>query len=237
MPRLYRFIILALVGFAIGGGIAYMQARHAAAPSQVDVSQAASQSTDQPASGALPTHDHAAHMQQAQERAAAAPSPLAGSGLDGGFDLVDHNGQAVTHESWPGKYKLVFFGFTHCPDICPAALDRITSALSLLGADAAALQPLFITVDPARDTPETLREYLSEDYPGVLGLTGSEAQVKQAENAYKVYAARVETGTEVYTMAHSSFVFLMSPEDQLLEVFRDSDPAEEMAARIRARLP
>lgn len=176
-------------------------------------------------------HDHAAMMAEMSETQPTVP-PVAGSAVGGAFSLTDHNGNAVTNESWPGKYKLVFFGFTHCPDICPAALDKMTAALTTLGDKAQDVQPLFITIDPARDDAAALKAYLASYHASILGLTGSEEQVKQVEDAYKVYAAKVDTGTPVYTMAHSSFVFLLSPDDQLLEIFRDGDPAEQMAGKI-----
>lgn len=189
---------------------------------------------------------HAAHrgMQDHQDHMAATDAPaetpdaapvVAGAGVGGAFSLIDHNGMAVTNESWPGKYKLVFFGFTHCPDICPAALDKMTTALNTLGDKAEMVQPLLITIDPARDDAATLKAYVSNYHPSIVGLTGSEEQLKQAENAYKVYAAKTGEG-ENYTMAHSSFIFLMSPADELLEIIREDEPADAAAQRIAARL-
>lgn len=282
MKPLYRFMILALVGFTLGATIAYWQARNdepvvqqetvevdgaqvevstaadaalntaaddvvaAAPPAEADVATetaveavpaeaAASEAPADAAHDAHTGHDHAA-MMAAREAAQSAAPPVAGSTVGGAFSLIDHNGQAVTHESWPGKYKLVFFGFTHCPDICPAALDKMTAALNTLGDKSKDIQPLFITIDPARDDAATMKSYLASYHPGIVGLTGSEDQIKQVENAYKVYAAKVDTGTPVYTMAHSSFVFLMSPNDELLDIFRDADPADQMADKISARL-
>jgi protein SCO1/2 len=190
--------------------------------------------------GETATEDHAAHdhaaMTAEQEAASAAPAPVAGSSVGGAFTLTDHNGVEVTDQSWPGQYKLVFFGFTHCPDICPAALDKMTAALNTLGDTAAKIQPVFITIDPARDDAATMKNYLASYHPSILGLTGTEEQIKQVEDAYKVYAARVDTGTPVYTMAHSSYIFLMSPEGELLEIFRDADPADTLAQRIEQRI-
>lgn len=290
MKPLYRFMILALVGFTLGAGIAYWQSRSELPAVQTEQEQVEqSQSDEAPVAAAetalnnaaedvvaapAPTastetaeldeaadvtaettadahadhaehaaaeghHDHAAmmaEMEAAKTAAATAPAPVAGSTVGGAFALTDHNGQAVTNESWPGKHKLVFFGFTHCPDICPAALDKMTAALNTLGDKAKNVQPLFITIDPARDNAETMKAYLGNYHPSIVGLTGTEAQIKQVEEAYKVYAAKVDTGTPVYTMAHSSFVFLMSPDDELLEIYRDTDPADQMAEKIGARV-
>lgn len=290
MKRVYYFMVLALIGFTLGAGIAYWQAR-SNAPETVaestDAAPAADSATSTAADAALNAaaddvvaadapaleiaatemgasedapaettttetapadeaadaevqpahgeHDHAA-MMAAQDAAKNAAPPVAGSTVGGAFELVDHNGNAVTHESWPGKYKLVFFGFTHCPDICPAALDRMTAALETLGDNAKDIQPLFITIDPARDDAATMKAYLANYHASIVGLTGSEEQIKQVEETYKVYAAKVDTGTPVYTMAHSSFIFLMSPNDELLEIFRDTNPAEEMVQKIAARV-
>lgn len=280
MTRFYRFMILALVGFAIGGGIAVLQQWREAQnqptvaiesedgqvttdlPTAVAVQSAAeaalhagahdvvggdadadvpAETTEMAAHEGHAAHDMAGHEHENAQRPAPTDgdvaAAVAGSSVGGAFDLTDHNGQAVTDKSWPGKYTLVFFGFTHCPDVCPAALDKMTAALETLGADTEKLQPLFITIDPARDDAATMKTYLEGYHPSILGLTGTEAQIKQAENGYKVYAAKVEGADAVnYTMAHSSYVFLMSPDGELLEIFRDADPADAMASRIRARV-
>ena len=295
MKPLYRFMILALVGFTLGAGIAYWQSGNKEPVVQVEQPEAADVQVEADAAelsgaaaetalnnaaedvvAAAPTesaatastemggleagaaeettadahadhadhadhaaatgeHDHAAMMAQMEAAKSVAP-PVAGSAVGGAFSLTDHNGQAVTQESWPGKYKLVFFGFTHCPDICPAALDKMTAALNTLGDKAANIQPLFITIDPARDDAATMKAYLGNYHPSIVGLTGSEEQIKQVEETYKVYAAKVDTGTPVYTMAHSSFVFLMSPNDELLDIFRDADPADQLVTKIDERL-
>ncbi len=266
MKGIYRFMVLALIGFTLGAGVAYWQAtsRHvepvavdaqeqaaadaainagaadvvAAAPQDSAASSATEMAAadDHVAHDAHAGHDHAAMMPVRESATATTTDAVAGSAVGGAFALTDHNGQAVTHESWPGKYKLVFFGFTHCPDICPAALDRMTSALETLGDKTQQIQPLFITIDPARDDAATMKAYLGNYHAAILGLTGSDAQIKQVEDVYKVYAAKVDNDAPVYTMAHSSFIFLMTPDDQLLDIFRDADPADQMAAKIAERL-
>ncbi len=253
MQRFYRFMILALVGFAIGGGIAVLQQSRenqpepAAVvasgedqvgidlPTAVAIDSAAEDMVSTDAPTEMAATDHSGHD---MVDTIAAPAPaVAGSSVGGAFELTDHNGQTVTDQSWPGQHTLVFFGFTHCPDICPAALDKMTAALNALGPDSDRLQPLFITIDPARDDVATMKTYLENYHPAILGLTGTEVQIKQVEKGYKVYAAKVDGGDpENYTMAHSSYVFLMSPEGELLEVFRDADPADTLAAKIKARL-
>lgn len=184
-----------------------------------------------------------AHTNHAGAEAMPAPQPLpgdqatAGSSVGGAFTLTDHNGQTITEKSWPGKHKLVFFGFTHCPDICPATLDKLTTALGTLGAEGEKIQPLFITTDAGRDTPEVMKAYISGYHPSIVGLTGTEEQLKAAQETYKVYAAKVPgADAGAYTMDHSAFVFLMSPDDRLLDIFKKDDTAEDISAKIKMRV-
>lgn len=172
-----------------------------------------------------------------ETQAAPAAQAVAGVSVGGAFALTDHNGAAVTQASWPGKYKLVFFGFTHCPEICPVAMEKVTAALNAMGDDAQKLQTLFITVDPERDTAETLKTFLGNYHASIVGLTGSEDQIRDVKSAYKVYAAKAEGGdAENYILDHSSYTFLMSPDDALLLLFRTEDTAEAMAEKISAEL-
>uniref|UniRef100_UPI0030EB57F7 SCO family protein n=1 Tax=Sulfitobacter litoralis TaxID=335975 RepID=UPI0030EB57F7 len=103
------------------------------------------------------------------------------------FSLVDHHGQAVTQEDFAGRWQLVFFGFTHCPDICPTSLAYMDNVLELLGPDADQVAPLFVTVDPERDTPAVLKDYVANFHPQLIGLTGSQDQIAKATDAFKVY--------------------------------------------------
>ena len=245
MSRLYRFLILSIVGFVLGAGLAYVQVKREAQNAPASVIEVGEKAAEESKTdiGTAPTEmalNTAADDVGAAEAVPVAADPtkpaVAGAALGGPFSLTDHNGVAVTHESWPDKYKLVFFGFTHCPDICPAALDKITTALKMPGVPADRIQPLFITIDPSRDKPEVMKEYLAAYHPSILGLTGTDDQLKQAEGSYKVYAAKVDgADAENYTMAHSSYVFLMSPTDELLDIFKDEDPASLMAEKISAR--
>lgn len=181
----------------------------------------------------------AADAAPAEETAAAAPEgqKVAGSSVGGAFTMTDHNGNAVTEKSWPGKKKLVFFGFTHCPDICPAALDKIGAALKELGADAGKLQPIFVTTDPKRDTPARLKEYLADYDSRVVGLTGTDAQVEHIKSIYKVYAAKADgEDAENYLMDHSGYIYLMSDNDELLEIFGSDSTAETLVQKSAAHL-
>ncbi|MGO4738878.1 SCO family protein [Bosea sp. 2KB_26] len=128
--------------------------------------------------------------------------------VGGPFTLVDHKGKAVTDADFRGKPMAVFFGFTHCPEVCPTTLLDMSNWLSRLGPDADRLQILFITVDPERDTPEQMALYLQSFDPRIVGLSGSREQVDAAIGAYKVYAKRIPTESS-YTMDHTASVYLM----------------------------
>lgn len=163
---------------------------------------------------------------------------IAGLNVGGSFSLVNDQGEAVTEEDYADHYKLVFFGFTFCPDICPTELQKITNVMNKLGDQAEMVQPLFITIDPMRDTPEVLDQYLDSFHPEIVGLTGTEPQVDIAIKNYKVFATKVESEElSDYTMDHSSFTYLMSPDNKLISIYRMDDDADFMAKDIRRYLP
>lgn len=171
-------------------------------------------------------------------RQAAAPAPapgiIAGSPMIGGpFTLVDHTGRQVTDATFRGKHLLVFFGFTNCPDVCPTALDRFAQVLELLGPAGEAVQPLMISVDPERDTPEVLARYVAAFHPRLVGLTGSPEQVKAVASAYKVYFAKAPPGEGSYDVSHSTFEYLMGPDSRNLYVLRSEAEPEKIAELIR----
>lgn len=153
------------------------------------------------------------------------------------FTLTDHTGKRVTEAEFLGRWQLVFFGFTHCPDVCPTTLAYMARVLDMLGGDTAeGVAALFITVDPGRDTPEALAKYVSAFHPGLVGLTGSEADIAAAANAFRAYYERIEQGSapDGYVMAHSGYIYLMTPDGQFETGFRESDQLpEEMARKIR----
>lgn len=157
-------------------------------------------------------------------------------GVEGTFKLVDGDGKDVTEKSWPGKYKLVFFGFTNCPEICPVTLDKVAKALDKLGADAEKVQPLFITTDPARDTPKVVKEYSAKFHKSITGLTGTEEQVKVAEASYKVYAVKRETEGGDYQIDHSGFIYFMSPDDKMIQIIGGKETADEIADKVQTGL-
>ena len=127
--------------------------------------------------------------------------------VSGRFELIDHSGAAVTERSYDGKLRVVFFGFTRCPYVCPTTLVELGGALRELGEAAAEIQPLFITVDPANDTPETLSRYVAAFHPSLVGLTGSEAQLEAAAREFNVaYGSHSAPGATPY---HSSYLYVM----------------------------
>jgi protein SCO1/2 len=163
--------------------------------------------------------------------------PVAGVQVGGPFALVDHNEQAVTQEDFADQAKLIYFGFTYCPAICPTELQKMTRVLDRLGTRAESIQPIFVTIDPERDTPEVMKEYLQSFYPEFVGLTGSRAQIDAVKKNYRVFAKRVDDpALSDYTMDHSSYIYLMSADDELLSMYRTQDDVEYMLADIKARL-
>lgn len=158
------------------------------------------------------------------------------SSVGGPFQLVDQNGATVTEADVKGKPYLVFFGFTHCPDVCPTALSEMTQTFDALGPDADKLQALFITVDPARDTPETLKEYLSSFSPRIRGLTGSQGQVDATVKTFRAYARKVPLEGDNYTMDHTALVYLMDRNGAFVQPLNLKREPADVAAELRRYL-
>ncbi|PTL81844.1 SCO family protein [Vitiosangium sp. GDMCC 1.1324] len=161
--------------------------------------------------------------------------PGAAPPVGGAFALIDHDGRPVTNETFHGTYALVFFGFTHCRVVCPRALGRLSSVLELLGPEAARVQPLYITVDPDRDSPAVMKAYL-ENRPGFLGLTGSHEQIEAAKAAFRVFARRREDPEDPdgYAVPHTAITYVINPEGVCIDHFTDALGAQEVAERLRA---
>jgi len=161
-----------------------------------------------------------------------------GAPIGGAFELTDHTGTRVTQADYAGKYLLVFFGFTHCPDVCPRAMDQFAGAMAALGDDAALVQPILITVDPERDTPQVLADYVTPFDANIVGLTGTPDEIAAVETLYRAYARKVETGEGEgdYTMDHSAIIYLMGPDGGFLTLFDGSDTPDAMAAEIAAAI-
>lgn len=155
--------------------------------------------------------------------------------VGGPFRLVDQNGAEITDASMRGKPFLVFFGFTHCPDICPTKLFEMSQALKAVEKDVPDIEALFISVDPERDTPEMMKRYLSSFNPRIKGLTGDQASVDAAVKAYRAYAKKVPTESG-YTMDHTSLVYLMGREGQFLTSLDMTKKDTEIAQQISSKL-
>jgi protein SCO1/2 len=166
------------------------------------------------------------------------PTLPAGVAIGGPFSLIDETGAPVTEKTYRGRHMLIFFGFTYCPDVCPTELAKIAATLDLLGQDAQRLVPLFVSIDPERDTPEALAQYTELFHPAIVGLTGSEQQIAAVARAFRVYYNKVKTGPEpdAYTMDHSAFIYLMGPDGGFRQFFSPQATPEQMAAAIRAEL-
>lgn len=152
------------------------------------------------------------------------------------FALIDHMGKRVTEADFLGRWQLVFFGFTYCPDVCPSTLAYVASVLDRLGEDADNVTPLFITVDPSRDTPDVMADYVSAFHPKLVGLTGTEEDVAAAAGAFRIYFDRMEadSASDGYLVAHSSHIYLMTPDARFETAFREGNQSpEELARKIQ----
>ncbi len=158
--------------------------------------------------------------------------------IGGPFELVRTTGATVKSADLAGEPMLVYFGFTNCPDICPAGLQQISAALDKLGTQAAGLHVVFITLDPERDTPAKLGEYMKSFHPAIMGLTGSLDAVTAAAKAYRVYFKKVETGTTPteYTIDHSGFMYLMDGSGRYIAHFPHNVTADKLSVGILAAI-
>lgn len=160
----------------------------------------------------------------------------ANAGVGGTFALTSQDGATVTQKALDGHPTLVFFGYTHCPDVCPATLSEISTVFKALGVDPAAqreARALFITVDPRRDTPAVMKDYMSSFDPRITALTGTPGQIKDIESAYKAYAKAVPDADGTYTMDHTAITYLMDKDGNFVSAFNLDRPAPEAAAELR----
>ncbi len=157
------------------------------------------------------------------------PPILNVAGIGGPWELKDQSGKIRTDKDFNSVYKLIYFGFTSCPAICPTELQKTAQAYKQLPADTQKqIKMLFVTVDPERDTPKVLKNYTALFHPDLLGLTGTPAQIEGIKQAYKVYGEKVPDG-DSYTMDHSSFVYFMSPDDKLIALFKTTQTPDDIA--------
>jgi cytochrome oxidase Cu insertion factor (SCO1/SenC/PrrC family) len=163
---------------------------------------------------------------------------LSGTPLIGGpFALTDQNGRAVTDQTYRGKFMLIYFGYTFCPDFCPTSLQVMAEALEQLGPAAERVQPIFISVDPERDTVEQLASYIPSFGSRMVGLTGTIDQVTAAARAYRVYFKKAQSDTFAdYGMDHSSIIYLMGPDGRYLTHFSHQATPEQVAAGIKKHI-
>lgn len=154
--------------------------------------------------------------------------------IGGDFTLTDQFGKTRTARDFQGKYMMVYFGYTYCPDICPTGLQAMSETLEAIGPLKDKIQPLFITVDPERDTVEYMASYMENFHPKFLALTGTKAQVEKASKAYKVYASRVKDDSSTdYLIDHSSIVYIMDKKGKYIGHFNHATPPEEMAQKLK----
>ena len=206
--RLIRTFIFSLVALIIGGAVGWVQIQM-----------------------------QSARVTTKEGKPAETAFPMAGLQIGGPFSLTDHTGADVTEKNYEGQYKLIYFGFTYCPAICPTELQKISRVMNALEKNETKLsqniQPLFITIDPERDTVNVMREYISLFHSRLVGLTGTVPQLDFVKKSYRIFAAKVEDETQNdYTMDHSSFVYLMSPDNQLISMYRIKDSADYVYADV-----
>jgi cytochrome oxidase Cu insertion factor (SCO1/SenC/PrrC family) len=180
---------------------------------------------------------------RAENAANASPAALIAALLEGRepiggpFDLTDHGGRRRTDADFRGKLLLIYFGYTHCPDVCPTELQAMSLALDMLGTTGEAVQPLFITVDPARDTPSHLADYVSSFHPRLVALTGEDSAIRKVALAYKVYFARSSPAEgDDYTVDHTGFIYLVGTDGRYLGFLPPGTAPEQIAGAIRAHL-
>ena len=163
--------------------------------------------------------------------ASCAGSTAAGSAIGGPFELVDETGRTVTDTDVITEPTLIYFGYTFCPDVCPLDVARNAAAVDILAEQGISATPLFITIDPARDTVDVVRDYTDNFHPKMIGLTGSDAQIAAASQAYRTVYSRQDDDPEYYLMQHSTFTYLVLPDAGFVDFFRQVAPPEEVAAR------
>lgn len=157
----------------------------------------------------------------------------AASAIGGPFQLTDQNGKAVSDRDLKGRPFLIFFGYTRCPDVCPTTLFEVSEILRALGPDADRMNALFITVDPERDTPAVMKDYLASFDPHLRAASGDRAAIDAVEKAYRVYAKKVPTGNDDYSMDHTALVYLMDKQGRFVAPFKLKRKPEEAAAELR----
>ncbi len=156
--------------------------------------------------------------------------------IGGPFSLIDQNGQPRTNADFRGRYMLIYFGYSNCPDVCPVSLGVIADAVERLGPLAKRVAPIFITVDPERDTPAILKQYLAVFSPKLIGLTGTAKQIRQVTGEYHVYVARHAGQNGNYSIDHSNIIYLMGPDGRFVDDYDETLGPDGLAAALRKHL-
>ncbi len=164
------------------------------------------------------------------------PSMPQVAAIGGPFNLTDQNGRTVTDQDFKGRPFLVFFGFTNCPDICPTTMFEISEIMKKLGPDADRMRALFVTVDPERDTPSALKDYLSSFDPRIVAVTGDEAAIAAVAKAYRAYFKRIPLAEGGYTMDHTAIIYLMGKDGRFVTPFSLKRTNDAAAAELRKYL-
>ncbi len=215
--RLVRWIFLLLIGLGIGSAIGYYQAQ------------------DEMEGGSIPLSPDAQGNATILKKSSKSTTKSS-SAVGGDFALIDHTGKDVTQADYADSYKMIFFGFTYCPAVCPTELQKVNLILDELGEMGEKITPIFITVDPERDNVEVMKEYVEQFHPRLIGLTGSQEQIDAVKAAYRVYANKVENDMmDEYMMDHSAFLYFMSPENTLVAMYPSKDTAVQIAEDIKAK--
>lgn len=155
--------------------------------------------------------------------------------IGGPYHLINQDGMPVSDRDFRGRYQLIYFGYTFCPDVCPTTLALIAAALEKMGPDAKRIAPIFITVDPGRDKPQILKKYLAAFDPRFIGLTGSQDELSKVEKEYKVYAQKEPLKGGTYAVNHSSVIYLMGPKGKLVTFYNEILTPEQLAKDLTAK--
>jgi len=156
--------------------------------------------------------------------------------VGGPFRLTDQNGKAVSDADFRGRYMLIYFGYSFCPDVCPTTLSVMAQALNKLGGEGRRVTPIFITIDPERDTPQVLGDYMKAFGPDFVGLTGSAAAIKDVEKKYRIYAVKKPLEKGSYGMDHSSVLYLMGPDGKMISFYDEAISPDDLAKDLRQKI-
>ncbi len=210
--RLIRWVFLLVIGLGIGSVIGYFQAQEEMGGGVITLSP--------------------------NDRAGASPISRdnTSSNVGGAFTLINQNGEEVTQDTYAETYKLIFFGFTFCPAVCPTELQKLAVIMDDLGPMADQVTPIFVSVDPERDTPEVMKDYVTQFHPKLVGLTGSQEQIDAVKDLYKVYSSKVENDMmDGYMVDHSAFLYLMDKNNKMISLYPAKDTAQDIAKDLKTR--